>query len=269
MGKATRSSYLMENEAEAERLEAKTDAALARRQLQRVGLRKGMRALDAGAATGAVAREMARIVGPTGSATALDLSRERLAYGKGLARRGQKHLGFVAGNLLRVPFADHSFDFAWARFVFEYLDRPDDVLSELIRVTRPGGKVVIAEIDGHALFHHPLPPRLEKDLSELMTGLKGRFDPYAGRKLFHRFVRAGLGHIQVHVQPYHLHAGRAGPVALHDWTMKLRGIAAIGAKVLGTRRYQRFASDFIAFLKAPDTFTYSVIVIVEGRKPKA
>ena len=54
----SRSSYLMENPAEASRLEAKTDPAVTERLLSWAGVAAGMRALDAGAGTGAVARVM-------------------------------------------------------------------------------------------------------------------------------------------------------------------------------------------------------------------
>ena len=50
--------YLMESPEEADRLEAKTDAALSERLLRQAGLTTGMRVLDAGAGTGAVARVM-------------------------------------------------------------------------------------------------------------------------------------------------------------------------------------------------------------------
>ena len=77
--------YLMESPDEAARLEAKTKTEDSRQQLQLVGLSEGMRALDAGAGTGAVARIMADIVGASGSAVAFDQSESRLEAGRGLA----------------------------------------------------------------------------------------------------------------------------------------------------------------------------------------
>src|SRR5437870_889981 len=130
-------SYLMENPAEADRLEAKTDASTTERLLALVGLPEGVRALDAGAGTGAVARVMSRMVGPSGVVVALDQSTERLKHGRRLARdAGVENLTFMRADLSEDPLPLDHFDFVWCRFVFEYLQDPDRVLANLVRSTR-------------------------------------------------------------------------------------------------------------------------------------
>jgi SAM-dependent methyltransferase len=256
----------MESAEEAVRLEAKTQAEETRRQLALVGLAPGMRALDAGAGTGAVAREMAAMVGPTGSVVAFDQSEHRAASGAVLAQA--PNLEFATGDLYAPPLPEGSFDFIWCRFVFEYLAEPDLVVARLLRLLKPGGKLVLGDLDGNALFHYPLPPEVERGLGLLMGALEGRFDPYAGRKLFTRMRKAGLADIKVHHQPYHLIAGPATPRDLANWEAKVRTLRPAGVKALGSpEAWDRFSGQFMDLLRDPDALTYSTLFLVEGRRP--
>ena len=255
----------MESAEESERLEAKTSADETRRQLSLVGLAPGMRALDAGAGTGAVAREMAGLVGPRGSVVAFDASRERAAAGE--LRALARNLEFVTGDLYAPPLVSASFDFIWCRFVFEYLADPDSVMQQFKRLLKPGGKLVVGDLDGNALFHYPAPPELEQGLARLMEAMHGRFDPYAGRKLFHRFRKAALEQIKVHVMPYHLIAGAASRRDLDNWEAKVRTLRPVGEKTFGSpAAWDRFSEQFLALLRDPDALTYSTLFLVEGRR---
>ncbi len=262
----TNPDYLMESSAEAERLEAKTDREVSLHQLELVGLGPGMRALDAGAGTGAVARAMCERVGPGGEVVALDGSPERMTFGAAAAK-DLPNLRFLTGPLEAPPLPDAHFDFIWSRFVFSYLQDPDLVLNRLCRVARPGGKVVVGDLDGYGFFHYPCPPEVEEGLARLEPALAGRFDPYAGRKLYHRFRKAGLQDVRVHVLPYHLYAGQAAPVHLANWQQKLVTLRPVGIQVLGGEAsWDRFALRFMEMLRDPEVLTYSVLFLVEGTK---
>lgn len=107
-----------------------------------LGLRPGERVLDVGAGTGASAAELARsgayVVGT-------DLSLGMLAVG----RRQRPELPLLAGDALALPFADASFDAVTISFTLRNLVDPIAGLRELLRVTRPGGRLVVCE------FSHP------------------------------------------------------------------------------------------------------------------
>jgi demethylmenaquinone methyltransferase / 2-methoxy-6-polyprenyl-1,4-benzoquinol methylase len=55
---------------------------------------------------------------------------------------------FVAGDALRLPFADQAFDVVTISFGLRNVADPDTALTEMLRVTRPGGRLVICEF-GH------------------------------------------------------------------------------------------------------------------------
>ena len=70
-----------------------------------------------------------------------DFSVGMLAVGK----RAKPHLPFVAGDGTRLPFADDTFDAVTISFGLRNIVDPDAGLRELLRVTRPGGRVVVCE----------------------------------------------------------------------------------------------------------------------------
>ena len=102
----------------------------------------GDRALDVATGTGDLAVELARRVGPRGEVIGSDFSEEMLA----LARRKAPELRFEWGNALELPYPDGSFDAATVGFGARNFSDLDRGLSEMARVVRPGGRVVVLEI---------------------------------------------------------------------------------------------------------------------------
>jgi ubiquinone/menaquinone biosynthesis C-methylase UbiE len=258
------SDYLMESPDEAGRLEAKTKTKDSQEQLQLVGLSEGMRALDAGAGTGAVARVMANLVGASGSVVALDQSQNRLEAGRNLAA-GVRNLEFQQGDLYDTKLPSESFDLVWSRFVFEYLAEPHRALAELIRVTKVGGKIVLADLDGNGVFHYPLSDYISSGLRKLLPALEGHFDPHAGRKLYSWLHEAGLRDLRVHALPYHLYASSISESDLENWNEKFRVIRPYAMKGFGSDgAYDDFVGAFIEMLQDPSVMSYSVLLIAEG-----
>jgi len=261
--------YIMESKTEGSRLEKKTDPVETERQLRLVGLKPGMKALDAGAGTGAVARVMAKLVGSRGEVVAFDASESRLQQGEKLAdAAGLKNIFFKSGDILSPPFPSESFDFVWCRFVFEYLSDPDTAMDKLANLVLPGGTLVISDLDGNAIFHDGMDSELEETLHKVLNSFQDNFDPYAGRKLYRRFFQRGFKDIQVHCLPYNLYAGTIPEDHLSNWEDKFKSVRSHAIKELGSsKRYEQFVEHFIAFLKSPETFTYSTLFLVSGVKP--
>jgi SAM-dependent methyltransferase len=100
----------------------------------------GGRYLDIGCGTGADANALAvrhgvDVVGVDASETMVEEAR----------RRGLPEA--VVADAASLPFADASFDGAWADRTFQHLADPEAALAELVRVTRPGGRIVVADPD--------------------------------------------------------------------------------------------------------------------------
>lgn len=263
-----RSGYIMEHDGEVARLEAKTDHQATRNQLARAGLMPGMAAVDVGCGSGAVTRIMASGC-HAGVAVGVDRSHARLAAARSLARPATFPIEFTVGDVARLPLADEIFDFAWSRFLFEYLPDPVLALAEMIRVTRPGGIVAVADLDGQITAFHPLGPALRQGLDRCLTTLtRTGFDPNVGRKLYSWFRSAGLADIAVDVRPYQVYAGGIPASDYPNWQAKIRTITSLLADSTGERPYWRWFRDAMETeLRLPDLFYLSTIVTLTGRRP--
>ncbi|HXV53991.1 MAG TPA: methyltransferase domain-containing protein [Solirubrobacterales bacterium] len=121
---------------------------LRRRALVReaIGAAPGQRILDVGCGPGFYAAELAAEVGADGGVTGVDGSDAMLA----LARRRNSeaaNVEFVEGDATALPVADDSFDAALSVQVLEYVAEIPAALAEVRRVLRPGGRLVIWDVD--------------------------------------------------------------------------------------------------------------------------
>ncbi len=115
------------------------------RAVQAAALRPGGSALDVATGTGKVAADLLRRVAPGGRVVGVDLSEGMI----GIARRrfaGASGLTFVVANALALPLPDASFDAATIAFGMRNLPDYRAGFAEMVRVVRPGGRVVCLEI---------------------------------------------------------------------------------------------------------------------------
>ncbi len=96
-------------------------------------------ALDAGCGTGSLAFALAPLVAEV---VGVDTNEEYLEAGRASA---PANVRFVAGNVTELPFGYAEFDCACCHRVLHHVRRPELAVSELARVTRPGGKVFVAD----------------------------------------------------------------------------------------------------------------------------
>jgi SAM-dependent methyltransferase len=105
--------------------------------LDAAGVRAGTRVLDVGCGLGHLA---AAAVARGAAVTGTDLAEGMLEA----ARARHPGIEFVRGDGEALPFEDATFDAALAAFVINHLPDPERGAAELIRVTRPGGRVAVA-----------------------------------------------------------------------------------------------------------------------------
>jgi demethylmenaquinone methyltransferase / 2-methoxy-6-polyprenyl-1,4-benzoquinol methylase len=108
-------------------------------------LKPGARALDVACGTGDLALELARRVGPGGEVVACDFSDQMLELARAKSA-DRPTLRVEWANALELPYRDDEFAAATVGFGARNFSDLERGLSEMARVVRPGGKVVVLEI---------------------------------------------------------------------------------------------------------------------------
>jgi len=262
-------SYLMESPGEGMRLEDKTSAFVAEAQLRAAGLLPGMKALDVGCGSGAVTRVMCDVSGAD-NVIGADASAGRIGMARRLAAEKTSRARFVQAQADALPFADATFDFAWSRFLFEYLPSPPEVLREMQRVVRPSGIVVVADLDHQLQTFQPLDDALATELHLALQLLRAHgIDPDVGRKLHPWFHAAGFENVRVQVLLHQVYSGPMPERDLANWTQKLETSAARLTHFTGDKdRWQRLVMAMHDLFRRPDFFYYAPLILVSGTVPQ-
>jgi SAM-dependent methyltransferase len=150
----------------------------------------GARLLDAGSGAGDVARWLATEVGATGEVLALDSSAATIAAA--VRRHDGSNVRYATGDISAIDLPDDSVDGVWCERVLQHVDDADAAIAELIRVTRPGGRICLIDTDWGSLAFDGMPARLAKTV---VKNMRGRLTPRQfdmGRTLRRRLVARHL-----------------------------------------------------------------------------
>ena len=268
MAQTPTTNYFMEDPREAERLVAKVDPAswvaiFLQPQIDKLfeGDTSGPKQiLDVGCGPSALANAVASS-NPNLHVTGVDASADRIA-----AAAAHDRVDLMQGDACSLEFADKTFDIVYCRFVLEYLPDKQAAINEMVRVTKPGGIVLLQDLDGQLLWNYPIDAATESALQQSLTALETTgFDPMVGRKLFHLLRQSGATDISVGIRPYHQIIGAIKEPERSQWELKL-DIARSALRQLVSDDFAQQTHDlFMAHLDSPETLTYSNLFTVVGR----
>jgi len=167
-------------------------------------LRPGEIALEVGCGTGVLDRWLAQRTHGANRLVALDVNPYLLQEAEALARRAglESVIEFNHGSGERLPYPDHHFDVTWSSTVIQRVDA-DRMLAEMVRVTKPGGRVAVL---GHAhdmpqWINLPLPAELKARLDAPgWDGVNSHPQGCHEASLYARFHRSGLSRIKMFPQ---------------------------------------------------------------------
>jgi SAM-dependent methyltransferase len=127
--------------------------------LQEAQLHPGEAVLEVGCGTGVLDRWLARRTAKAHRVTGVDINPYLLQEASALARQEglEGEIEFREGNAESLPFSDNTFDITMSVTVIEEVDA-DRMLAEMVRVTKPGGRVAVSAraVDMPSFMHLPL-----------------------------------------------------------------------------------------------------------------
>jgi SAM-dependent methyltransferase len=261
-------AYIMEDPREGSRLEQKIDPDVWVKTYLEPHLFPGAQVLDVGCGPGTILRA-ATSTSRRAQGVGIDLGPVRIRQAQD-KHSDKRSVEFVRGDVQELQFGSGTFDVVYSRMLLQYVPDKEKAVGEMVRVCKPGGTVLMQDLDGQLVWHYPEDALMQQTVSRVLSSLQqSGFDPYVGRKLFWLGRNAGLDNVRVKVEPYHLIAGAIDSTQFKQWELKLeiakpRMQDALGSGYEADEEVRRFLS----YLRRPDTLTYSNVFTVAGDKPR-
>ena len=196
-------------------------------------------------------------------------SRWPRSWGKIAGSWGSTLMNAASNWLARKPFASDclfssepgpsanlmetaAFDFVFARFVLTHLREPENALHQMVQAARPGGVVVVEDIEFAGHFCHPACPAFERYVSLYQQVVRHRGgDPNIGPRLLGMFQDAGLSQIRLElVQPTY-HDGPGKRIA--QVTMEHIREAVVGSGLASDAEIDDVVAELDSFANDPRT----------------
>ena len=180
----------------------------------------GQQVLDIAGGTGDLSRAFARRVGPTGRVVHTDINEAMLREGRNRLLDEGLVLPTMVCDAEKLPFADNSFDFVSVAFGLRNMTHKDQALSEMRRVLKPGGRLLVLEFsrvakplekayDWYSFNVLPKLGQMVADDAHSYQYLAESIRMHPGQEELRQLMKSvGFGHVDVHNLS-------AGVVALH------------------------------------------------------
>jgi len=227
-------------------------------------LHPGHRVIDLGCGLGDNARELAAMVGPHGKVMGIDSSVQMIEQARLRSQSSEVPVEFAAGDVHQLEFPDAYFDACWTERVLQHLADPDRAIKQMVRVMKPGGRLVVFEPD-HATLVIDAADRATTRAVVISLADSIR-SSWIGRALFGLFMSNGLAELAIIPSPIVSHS-------LSDTNALLRLDAAARAAVQHGLITEQAASQWFDDLTQRDNsgrfFGCLLCFTAVGRKPEA
>jgi SAM-dependent methyltransferase len=223
-----------------------------------LALETGDAVLDVGCGTGDDARAIALLV-PGVAVVGIDADATKVAEAERLTLGIPRPVEFRVGDAREIELEAETFDACRADKVFHHLDDPAKVLAEMVRVTRPGGRVVVSDADYDTLL---VDAPDEVVTRRILDAFRDRLpNPRIGRRLPALFADAGLTGISV--APY------TAVVTADDETvlgLREKAAAAVAAGAVTSSEVHAWIAGLEAADRAGRFFCAVTVFTAGGRK---
>jgi ubiquinone/menaquinone biosynthesis C-methylase UbiE len=193
-----------DNEEELDRLKLQATIALdlEKKAWKKAGLQPGMKVLDLACGPGFISCELAKEVGD-GHVVGVDINEALIATAhQAKEREGVDNVSFSLGNLYELDLPENSFDFVYARFVFQHLEHPEKALENILKVLRPGGVLCITDIDDNWTSFSPESDAFVKFIRKAGAGQRRKGgNRLIGSQLYGMLKNTGYQDVSTNVHP--------------------------------------------------------------------
>jgi SAM-dependent methyltransferase len=166
-------------------------------------IERRMRVADFGCGPGLLTNWIAEQVGPEGYVVGVDSSAEFIAFARSQASSLKigREVQFINSDVLDTALPPREFDIVFCRFLLVHMQRPLDCISEMDRLLKPGGWLVLEECELSSGFTEPHSQEYQRMLQAMVkVGLAMNVDYDLGPKLPGLLRTLGFGRLQIHVQ---------------------------------------------------------------------
>lgn len=159
-------------------------------------VQEGDSILDIGCGTGEDVRALAQLVGSTGWVVGVDNSKAMIGEAKRRSEGVDLPIRYYLADAHQLEFADNIFDSCRADRTLQHVRDPYRVVGEMVRVVRPGGRVIIHEPDWGTLMVHTNNAHITKIIVDFWSNALEQ--PWIGRALHPLFKELNLIDITLH-----------------------------------------------------------------------
>lgn len=225
-------------------------------------LQPGHQVLDVGCGVGIHVIALAQLVGHAGQAWGVDADLEMVLQARDKIAEAEITASVDCAIATELPWGNNYFDSTRCERMFQHLAHPESALAEMLRVTRPGGRVVVVDTDWGSLSINAPNSALERRLVAYKPEHALR-NGFIGRHLPALMQNAGLKDVHIEVLPIysrHYEVARFA-CALDDLTAR-----AQQAGIATRSEIRDFEQSLMTLDRAGCFFATVNMVLVAGSK---
>ncbi|HEX7894418.1 MAG TPA: methyltransferase domain-containing protein [Terriglobales bacterium] len=224
-------------------------------------LRRGDRVLDVGCGCGDDLRKMATLISPTGRAVGIDISKLMIEEARRRNAARALPIDFEVGQATDLRWGSDVFDACRADRVLQHLPDPQQAVNEMVRVLKPGGRIVVMDRDwGMVALDSSDPVTTGIVLHRAQSGIR---NGWIGRQLWRLFQSAGVNDVEVVSRSLNLR-----DFEIADTLLDLRQVLehAIAEELVGKAAAEQWIDDLLERDAAGQFFATITLYLAYGVK---